>query len=311
MQEQLAGAGEVLALDLGGTKIAGAVVRRDGTITARSQAPTPAREGAAAIIAAMAGVVQQLRGACSAQPAGLGIGAAGVIDPETAKVVSATDTLAGWAGTDMAAELGRLTGLGIRAVNDVHAHGLGEARFGAGRGTGQMMLLAIGTGIGGAYLHGGQLVTGFHHVAGHMGHIDSAYATGLECSCGRTGHVEAIAAGPAIHRHYQRLAGNPKVRDTQAVTALAGAGDALAYRAVHTGGLAAGAAAGSLANVLDPQKIVIAGGMAGAGKIWWEGLREGFAASAIDLVRGTALEPARLGTDAALIGAASLFWPQD
>ncbi|MGH3654605.1 ROK family protein [Glutamicibacter sp.] len=311
MQEQLAGAGEVLALDLGGTKIAGALVRPDGTITARSQAPTPAREGSAAIIAAMAGVVQQLRGACSAQPAGLGIGAAGVIDPETAKVVSATATLAGWAGTDLAAELGTLTGLEVRAVNDVHAHGLGEARFGAGQGAGQVMLLAIGTGIGGAYLHEGQLVTGFHHVAGHMGHIDSAYAAGLECSCGRTGHVEAIAAGPAILRHYQRLAGNPLVRDTQAVTALADAGDELAYRALHIGGLAAGSAAGSLANVLDPEKIVIAGGMAGAGKIWWDGLREGFAASAIDLLQGTGLSPAALGTDAALIGAASLFWPRD
>jgi glucokinase len=311
VQEQRAGAGEVLALDLGGTKIAGAVVREDGTITARSQAPTPANEGSAAIITAMAEVIQQLRSACASTPAGVGIGAAGVIDPATAKVVSATDTLAGWAGTDMKAELGSITGLEVRAVNDVHAHALGEARYGAGVGTSQVMLLAIGTGIGGAYLHDGQLVTGFHHVAGHMGHIDSSYASGLECSCGRTGHVEAIAAGPAIHRHYLRLGGDRQVHDTQAVAALAEAGNPKARKALRTGALAAGAAAGSLANVLDPQKIIIAGGMAGAGDMWWEALREGFASSAIDLLRATELEPARLGTDAALLGAASLWWTQD
>lgn len=311
MQIQSVSAGAVLALDVGGTKIAGALVHPDGSISARAQLPTPAQEGSAAIIEAMCQVLDQLREQSDVQPVGIGLGAAGVIDPRTAKVVSATDTLKGWAGTDLATELGSQTGLEVRAVNDVHAHGLGEARFGAGAGCDQVLLLAVGTGIGGAYLLNGKLATGVHHVAGHTGHIDSAYATGLECSCGRTGHVEAIAAGPAIHRHYQRLANNPEVADTRAVTALAKAGDTQALDALKTGGLAAGSAAGSLANVLDPAKIIIAGGMAGAGEIWWEALREGYAASAIDPVQDTDLLPATLGTDAALCGAASLFWFED
>lgn len=153
------------------------------------------------------------------------------------------------------------------------------------------------------------MLTGFNHVAGHAGHIDSSFAVGIECSCGRHGHVEAIASGPSIYRHYQRLANNPDVADTKAVTPLAEAGDANAHQALPTGGLAAGSAIASLANVLDPERIIIAGGMAGAGELWWQALRAGYAASTIHLVKDTELVPATLGNDAALIGASSLIEP--
>ncbi|KUM32020.1 hypothetical protein AQ436_02590 [Arthrobacter sp. EpRS66] len=311
MQEQLPGTGEVLALDIGGTKIAGALVRRDGSLPARAQRTTPATEGSAAIIKAMLQVANELMASGSFTPQGLGLGAAGVIDPGTAKVLSATDTLTGWAGTDLAGELAAHTGLPVKAVNDVHAHGLGEARFGAGIGAADMLLVAVGTGIGGAYLHDGRLVTGRHHIAGHVGHIDSAFAAGLECSCGRASHVEAIGSGPAIYRHYQRLANNPEASSTRDVADLARSGDAHACTALEVGGLAVGSALGSLANVLDPQKLVVAGGMAHAGDLWWDAVRTGFERSAIDALAQTRLLPAALGTDAALLGAASLFWNED
>ncbi|WP_334121537.1 ROK family protein [Glutamicibacter sp.] len=311
MQDNLRGTGEVLALDIGGTKIAGALVRADGSIPARAQRPTPATAGSKAMISAMLDVISEILDSGTFSPEGLGLGSAGVIDPSTAKVLSATDTILGWAGTDLAAELGARTGLPVRAVNDVHAHGLGEARFGAGVGSSDMLLIAVGTGIGGAYLHQGQLVSGSHHVAGHTGHIDSVYAFGLPCSCGRTAHVEAIGSGPAIYRHYQRLANNPTVKNTREVAQLAQAGDEHAHTALSVGGMAVGSAAASLANVLDPQTLVLAGGMAEAGPLWWESVRAGFVASAIDALAHTPLLPATLGTDAALLGAASLFWNED
>lgn len=309
MNEQHNGTGEVLALDLGGTKIAGAVVHTDGRILYLTQRPTPAQAGAAAIIKAMADVVDELRQRCTIEPRGVGIGAAGVIDQNTAKVLSATDTLKGWAGTEIARELGVCTQLPVPAVNGVHAHGLGEAKFGAGAAASSVLLVAVGTGIGGAFFTQEQLITGFNHVAGHAGHIDSSFAVGIKCSCGRHAHVEAIASGPSIYRHYQRLANNPDVSDTKAVTALAEAGDANAHQAVRTGGLAAGSAIASLANVLDPERIIIAGGVAGAGELWWQALRARYAASAIHIVQDTELVPATLGNDAALIGAASLIEP--
>lgn len=152
-------------------------------------------------------------------------------------------------------------------------------------------------------------MTGVHHAAGHVGHIDSIDAAGLPCSCGQTGHVEAIASGPAIHRHYLRLGGDTRITDTKAVTALALAGDQRAHQALATGARAAGRAAASLANVLDPELVIVSGGMAGAGALWWNSLRQGFAESVIGPVAKTGIVAAELGNEAAFYGAASLFWP--
>ncbi len=136
----------------------------------------------------------------------IGIGAAGVIDPVTGTVVSATESLPGWAGTDVVSELSARTDLPVRVVNDVHAHALGEAAAGASRGTRSSLLVAAGTGIGGGFITDGHLLTGRNSAAGHIGHVPSAAAAGLDCPCGGTGHVEAIASGPAILETYRRLA---------------------------------------------------------------------------------------------------------
>lgn len=304
----IAHSGAVIALDVGGTKIAGALFDAHRHIIATTQVRTPASEGAPAVLEAMAGVVEELRARSNEAISGLGLGVAGVIDPVNAKVSSATDTISGWAGTDLRAELLARTSLEVRAVNDVHAHGLGEALCGAGRGAKEVLLFAVGTGIGGAHLVHGKLLTGVHHVAGHVGHIDSIHAAGLPCSCGQIGHVEAIASGPAIHRHYLRLGGDTRVKDTKAVTALALAGDQLAHQALVTGARAAGRAIASLANVLDPELIIVSGGMSGAGALWWDSLRQGFAESVIGPVAKTKIVAAELGNEAAFYGAASLFW---
>src|SRR5699024_10015428 len=95
--------------------------------------------------------------------------------------------------------------LAVRAVNDVHAHALGEAVAGASRGSASSLLVAAGTGIGGGFITDGHLLTGRNSAAGHIGHVPSAPAAGLDCPCGGTGHVEAIASGPAILETYRRL----------------------------------------------------------------------------------------------------------
>src|SRR5699024_9085954 len=135
----------------------------------------------------------------------IGVGAAGVIDPVAGTVVSATDSLSGWAGTHLVAELEARTQLRVRAVNDVHAHALGEAWSGASRGTDSSLLVAAGTGIGGGILWDRRLVTGRNSAAGHIGHLPAPAAAGLPCPCGATGHREAIASGPAILATHRRL----------------------------------------------------------------------------------------------------------
>lgn len=310
MRPEESGRIAAFGIDLGGTKIAAGLIAADGAVLASASAPTPATQGAQAVLDAVAALVTELSAAPAAKDvdiAGLGLGAAGVIDAGTARVLSATDTILHWAGTDLAAELLARTGLQVRAVNDVHAHGLGEAWRGAAAGSSNALLLAVGTGIGGSHLLAGIPQTGAHHVGGHMGHFASPLASGVRCSCGRSGHLEAIAAGPAIHRHYLRLGGDPAVADTRELTARAHAGDQLARQALRTGALAVGIAAGSLANILDPELIVLSGGMIGAGSLWWDAVREGFATEAIDPLQHLELLPATLGNNAAIIGAAGLY----
>ncbi len=310
MRPEESGRIAAFGIDLGGTKIAAGLIAADGTVLASASAPTPATQGAQAVLDAVAALVTELSAAPAAKDldiAGLGLGAAGVIDAGTARVLSATDTILHWAGTDLAAELLARTGLQVRAVNDVHAHGLGEAWRGAAAGSANALLLAVGTGIGGSHLLAGIPQTGAHHVGGHMGHFASPLASGVRCSCGRSGHLEAIAAGPAIHRNYLCLGGDATVADTRELTARAYAGDQLARQALRTGALAVGIAAGSLANILDPELIVLSGGMIGAGSLWWDAVREGFATEAIEPLQHLELLPATLGNNAAIIGAAGLY----
>lgn len=268
-----------------------------------------------------------LESAVSGEPAGLGeagshsdfawrigVGAAGVIDTTTGAVVSATDSLPGWAGTDVVSELTARTGLPVRAVNDVHAHTLGEAAAGASSGTRSSLLVAAGTGIGGGFITDGHLLTGRNSAAGHIGHVPSAAAAGLDCPCGGTGHVEAIASGPAILETYRRLVSGdpsptpaPVPANTRELAAAASAGDALALRAFDIGARALGSALGGIVNVLSPEVVVIGGGLADMDETWWAPLREAFAAELIPATSGTRLVKAELGQDAALIGAAGLW----
>jgi len=198
----------IIAVDVGGTKIrAGSVV--DGVLGHVRTVPTPASAGAQEILdtiaEAAAAVIAELGRGAAVSEWRIGVGAAGVIDPVTGTVVSATDSLSGWAGTRLVAELEAHTQLRVRAVNDVHAHALGEAWSGASRGTSSSLLVAAGTGIGGGILWDGRLVTGRNSAAGHIGHLPAPAAAGLPCPCGATGHVEAIASGPAILATYRRL----------------------------------------------------------------------------------------------------------
>ena len=197
-------------------------------------------------------------------------------------------------------------------MNDVHAHALGEAWRGAAAGTASSLLIAFGTGVGGSLVLAGQPVLGHHFVGGHVGHFASpyAYADGeaLPCSCGGSGHVEAVASGPAIHAAFLRLGGSPAVPDTRAVFALAHDGDPAARHAVSTAAAAAGQAAGGLVNILDPEIVVVSGGLADAGELWWKPMKAALRRELLDpLVRVPVLR-ATLENSAAIVGAARLVF---
>lgn len=290
-----------VAIDLGGTKIAAARVSRTGDILARAQCKTPGQEGAHAILDAVADLVAQLR---DAQSQGIGIGSAGVIHAD-GRVLRANDTLKGWQGADIVGGLRARTSFAhIRAVNDVNAHARGEAWLGAAKGMDSVLVMALGTGIGGCWLNRGTPHTGENYVAGHYGDVYVPH------ELGGAHQLEAVASGPAIFHHYQAHGGNSSISDTRGVFA-AYTHDAIAQKVLDAAARAVGAALASIAHVIDPQIIVYGGGLAEVDGWWWEKIRAAYREHALLPLQNTPIVKAALGTDAALLGAASLMWEQD
>lgn len=305
----------VLAVDIGGTKTAAALVDGHGAILAADAAPTPASAGPEAVVAttlALAGRLVERTDAAGVRA--VGIGTAGVVDASTGTIVSSTDTFVRWAGTPLAALVGEgLAGVGLpgRPVdvqNDVDAHALGEARYGAARGAPTAVVVAVGTGIGAGIVVDGRVLRGAHHVAGELGHMPVAAAAHLRCPCGRPGHLEALGSGVGMHRHYLSLGGDAAVVDARGVASLGQEGDALARRALEDSAAAVGRALAGVATLLDPDCLVVTGGVAGIGPAWWEPMERTFRAEVIDLLADVPLRPGELGGDAPLLGAASAAW---
>lgn len=307
-----------LALDIGGTKISAALVELPGdgappVVRGLTTGPTPAADGADAVLAAAVRLARSAltasaaeRGAAADSPRpidSIGVASAGVIDLEHGTVLAATDSLPGWTGTDIAGRLRADLGAPAHVLNDVHAHGLGEALFGTGAAHPSLLLLAVGTGIGGALVEDGEIRTGARGVAGHVGHIPCPGADGVLCPCGRSGHLEGWASGPGILARYRREGGS--ALSTAEIAQQAEHGSALARTVLEDAGLATGRALGGLLNVLDPAVVAVTGGVSGAGSLWWDALLDGVGRDAMDAVAATPVVLAQAGTSAALLGAAA------
>lgn len=203
---------QIGAIDIGGTKIASALVTFSDSsqqasvkVSYREAVPTLAKEGGEQVLARVIASAQRLQSLCPGLT-WLGIGSAGVIASGSGRVLSATDIMPGWAGQPLRAAVEEATGLQVRVLNDVCAHVLSEAVFGAGQGYQEVLGVAAGTGLGGALILSGQLYAGARGVAGHLGHVPHPDALGLPCSCGtRRGHVEAIASGYGVAQLYGQL----------------------------------------------------------------------------------------------------------
>ncbi len=303
----------VVGVDLGGTKTAAGVVGDDGSVLFTEQIPTLNRDGGAAILDATAAMIRSLQERAAAQGItvdAVGVGSAGVINAVEGTVISATDAILGWTGTAITAGLTERLGLPCAVVNDVHAHALGEAWQGGGAGAETALMVAFGTGVGGSFVLNGQPLLGHHFVGGHVGHFASPLATHrgtpLPCSCGHSGHVEAIASGPAIHAAYLRNGGSVSLADTRAVFDSARAGDDLALKVIAHAAAAAGQAVGGLVNILDPAVVVVSGGLADAGELWWSAMETAMRAELLAPLAAVPVVRATLGNTAAIVGAASL-----
>lgn len=307
----------VLAVDIGGTKTAAALVDRDGSILASSLAATRADEGPDAVLSVIANLARELRSSRSdALVRGVGIGTAGVVDIAAGRIIGSTDTFRDWTGTplaDLVAErVGGLLGddgtVVVEVQNDVDAHALGETRYGAARGAASALVVAVGTGVGGAIVLDGRVHRGARQVAGDIGHLPVPGAEHLACTCGRSGHLEAIGSGPGLVAHFASLGGEREIRTARAVAEAAERGDERAIRALEESATAVGRALAGAAALLDPERVVVLGGVTGAGPRWWSAMATAFLDERIEALAGLAPEAGELGGDAGLLGAAWSAW---
>lgn len=305
----------VLAVDIGGTKTAASLAGRDDVLLCTMTAPTPALAGPAAVVGTVVALATALRSdASDVRLRGVGIGTAGVVDAAAGSIVSSTDTFFDWPGTPLAT----LVRAGLAAhlapdapvvvQNDVDAHANGEFRHGAAAGARSALVVAVGTGVGSGLIVDGRAVRGAHHVAGEIAHLPTPGAEHLFCPCGRRGHLEAIGSGIGMHAHYLSLGGDPTRTDARAIAAAAGAGDETAQRALRESAEAVGRALAGAATLIDPERIVITGGVPHIGTAWWQPMEQAFRAEVIDVLQGIPLLSGTLGNDAPLRGASASAW---
>jgi glucokinase len=294
-----------IGIDIGGTKIALAAVDDGGCLTLARTFPTPAT--GPAILALLARETAALMDDAVAsgrdRPAGIGVGTGGVVDQGVGVILHASDLIGRWAGTPVAEVLSAATNTQVRVDNDGNAFALGEWRFGAGRATREALYVAVGTGIGGGLVLDGRLRRGPRHLTGEFGHLP--FPTARRCSCGLTGHVEAVAAGPAMAAAYSEAAGH-EVTDLRDVAERVALGEKLACQVVDAGASALATALAGVLVAVDVRVVVIGGGVAcGLGERYRATVANALT-SALPHGLTVDVRTAELGPGAAVAGAAAL-----
>ncbi|MER6101660.1 ROK family protein [Streptomyces sp. NPDC001832] len=298
----------VAALDIGGTKIAAALVDGSGALLVRAQRPTPARESAESVMGAVAEVLAELSGSPLWERAtAVGIGSAGPVDA-SAGTVSPVN-VPGWRDFPLVERVGRAVGgLPVELVGDGVAMTAAEHWLGAARGYDNALCMVVSTGVGGGLVLGGKLHPGPTGNAGHIGHV-SVDLDGDPCPCGSRGCVERIASGPNIARRALEAGWRPGPdgdASAAAVAAAARAGDQVAVASFERAAQALAAGIAATATLVEIDIAVIGGGVAGAGDILFAPLRRALRQYAtLSFVQQLTVAPAVMGTDAGLVGAAA------
>lgn len=310
-----------VGVDIGGTKIAASAVDDSGTVLRRARRETPAQDPDQ-IARAVAEVVGELADGAGEGEAvrAVGVACAGLVDRAGETVVFAPNLA--WRDEPLKARLEALVGLPIVLENDANAAAWGEFRFGAARDVDDMVLVTLGTGVGGGIIDDGQLLRGAHGMAAEVGHL-RVVPDGHRCGCGNKGCWEMYASGSALVREARALVaggsphagaladrcdGDPARLNGQMVTEVARTGDPAATELLEDVGRWVGEGCASLAAVLDPALFVLGGGVSAAGELVLGPACSAFARHLTGRGhrRTTPIALATLGNDAGMIGAADL-----
>lgn len=305
-----------IGIDIGGTKVAGALVDDDGVIVREKRVPTPAGD-TQALEDIVVDMINELGDGSDAVASG--VAAAGFIDASQSVVYYAPNI--NWRDEPFRTRLEARVNGSVIIENDANAAGWAEYRFGAGRGTTDMVMLTIGTGVGGAIIGDGRLYRGGFGAGGELGHM-RVVPNGLPCGCGANGCIEQYASGRALQRYAENLADAGGIGQSLAELRAASGGhlhgkdigdliqkeDPGALAALRQLGDWLGQACASFGAILDPNVFVFGGGVAEAGEKLLEPIRQAFFSTLP--ARGYHPEPefliAELVNDAGVVGAADL-----
>jgi glucokinase len=307
----------ILAFDFGGTKhTAGLIERSAHTWLAQKQVTSPPGADGAYDIATMLGLGRDLL--AGARPAAVGVSFGGPVDYATG-TVRLSHHVPGWENQPLRRLIETEFGAPTNVDNDANVAAVGEHRFGAGRGCSSLLYITVSTGVGGGWILDNRSWRGRDSMAGEFGHI-MVDPLGPDCICGSHGCVERLAAGPNIALRAREwlvaqpergailrglVGGDVSAVDGKAVAQAAAQGDELAWDALAVSARALGQAIGSVANLINPERFVLGGGVTKSGDRYWETIRATARAVAMPEVHFD-LVPAGLGDYAPLWGAVAI-----
>ena len=289
-----------IGIDLGGTKIEGALVDNSGNFVNRQSHPTPREAGYTAILDQIVSLIRKLQ-TQAGRDCSVGVAAPGALDAEGRVKNSNTQCLI---GEPLQKDLERRLGRPIRIENDANCFALAEALYGAGQDAPSVFGVIMGTGVGGGMVIQQRLHTGLQHIAGEWGH-NSLDPDGPLCYCGRRGCTETYLSGPGFLADYQRLGGVTAL-SSEAVVCEAEAKNPIAEQALNNLLDCFGKALATVINILDPHVIVLGGGLSNINQLYDNG-PDRIAKYVFNAVLKTPLRRNVNGDSAGVLGAAGLW----
>ncbi|HEV2500018.1 MAG TPA: ROK family protein [Terriglobia bacterium] len=311
----------IIGIDVGGTKIAGGLMTPQGRLVETTVLPTHAEGGVKRSFLQVRRVIERLirRANGKRNIRGIGICSPGALDSETGMIINAPN-MPGWETLRLAVEVEQIFGLPARVENDANAAGLAEVLFGAGRGCKNVFYVTVSTGIGTGIIIDGKVYHGHKGVAGEGGHVCIDYKSPYRCGCGTLGCIEALASGPAIVRRAlveleQQHVVPSVLRDCgdaitpEMIADAARKGDGIAQKVLDETGFFLGVWLGGMISLLDPDAIVIGGGVARIGKPLFTKISDTIVHYTINprIASKIPILPAKLQQNVGIYGAAGLF----
>jgi glucokinase len=315
----------VIGVDIGGTKIATGAVSGGGEIIKKKILPTHAEKGREASFSQVVRSISEVldeAGISAGETGGIGLCAPGPLDPDRG-IVHNPPNLFGWKDVPLAGLIEEEFGVRTRLENDANAAGMAEVLWGAASGKKDVFYVTVSTGIGTAIIIGGRIYHGKNGMAGEGGHVTIDYKSEYTCNCGNIGCIETLASGPnTVKRLRDRFdrdkgldsllndmaGGDPEGLTMEHIAEAARQGDRVALETVEEQGKLLGVWLGSMISLLDPEIIVIGGGVSLMGEMLFKPVRDNIPSRTINIfAEKTPVVQARLKKDVGILGAASIM----